>query len=91
MATEEQGRGHGIGGAVYIVAMLNPGEAWRAFERSDEAAVYGRLSYGEALERFERLWRHAREMNAELGSDWLEDLAGDFAVARAVNGLPPAA
>jgi hypothetical protein len=49
------------------------------------------MTYGEALARFAALWAEARLLNPELGQNWLEDLEPDFAVARAVNGLPPAA
>ena len=70
--------------------MRNPTDAWRVFERNDEAAEYGQLSYADALVRFERLWQHARAVTPAVGDDWLEDLAADIAVARAVNGLPPA-
>jgi len=69
--------------------MLTPTATWLAFERDDEAATYGRMSYAEALERFERLWRHARALNPAVGEDWEEDIAADLAVARAINGLPP--
>ena len=48
------------------------------------------LTYEEALQTFAALWAEARELNPTFGSDWLEDLKPDFAVARAVNGLPPA-
>ena len=54
-------------------------EAWRAD------------SPGAALRRFAALWAHARYLNPELGADWAADLAADRAIARAVNGLPPAA
>jgi hypothetical protein len=43
----------------------------------------------DALARFAALWVHARALNPDFGSDWLDDLEPDLAVARAVNGLPP--
>ena len=49
------------------------------------------LSYEEALARFAALWAEACALNPELGADWREDLESDLAVARALNGLPPAA
>jgi hypothetical protein len=49
------------------------------------------MTYREALERFAALWREARLLNPTMGQDWLEDLKPVLAVARAVNGLPPAA
>lgn len=59
-------------------------------------ARYGReafrdLSYTAALDLFAGLWAEARAVDSGLGVDWLEDLAAARAVARAVNGLPPAA
>lgn len=69
--------------------MLTPTASWLAFEREDEVATYGHMSYAEALERFERLWRHARAINPAIGEDWEEDIAADLAIARAINGLPP--
>lgn len=71
--------------------VLNPTARWRAFEADDERAVAQGLTYEEALRRFAALWAHARAVNPALGADWEDDLAADFAVARAVNGLPPAA
>ena len=69
--------------------MLNPTPGWKAFERDDEAAAYGHLSYAESLARFERLWRYACDVNGAIGEDWEEDLAADLAIARALNGIPP--
>jgi len=70
--------------------MLNPSPTWLAFEAADARATYGPMPFAEALARFERLWMHARALRPDLGADWREDLAADLAVARAVNGLPPA-
>jgi len=70
--------------------MLNPTPAWQVFETADLRATYGAMPFAEALARFERLWQHARALRPDLGDDWREDLAADLAVARAVNGLPPA-
>ncbi len=49
------------------------------------------LSYPQALARFAAFWAEARALRPDVGSDWLDDLAPDLAVARAVNGLPPRA
>jgi hypothetical protein len=48
------------------------------------------LTLQEAVERFASLWAEARQLNPDLGEDWRADLEPDLAVARAVNGLPPA-
>ncbi len=48
------------------------------------------LTYAQALERFAALWAEARALGASGRVDWETDLEPDLAVARAVNGLPPA-
>ncbi|HEX9727892.1 MAG TPA: hypothetical protein VGA37_05265 [Gemmatimonadales bacterium] len=49
------------------------------------------LDYGEALRRYAALWAYARALRPSIGDDWLDDLEPDLAVARVLNGLPPAA
>lgn len=58
-------------------------------ERWEREALAG-LGYREALARFEALWHEARQLGVVPDPDWREDLEADLAVARAVNGLPPA-
>lgn len=48
------------------------------------------MSLPEALAWYAAALAEARAVRPDLGADWLEDLAPDFAIARAVNGLPPA-
>ncbi len=49
------------------------------------------LTYAQALERFAALWAEALALGASSGRvDWESDPEPDLAVARAVNGLPPA-
>lgn len=48
------------------------------------------LTYAQALERFEALWAEALALGVLGQVDWETDLEPDLAVARAVNGLPPA-
>jgi hypothetical protein len=71
--------------------MVKESEQLKRLEAEFERSVYGPMTYGEALVRFAALWAEARLLNPEMGKDWLEDLQPDFAVARAVNGLPPGA
>ena len=66
-------------------AMLQQLEA-----RYQREALRG-LYFPQALAIFSALWAEARTLRPDLGSDWLEDLEPDLAVARAVNGLPPSA
>lgn len=60
------------------------------FEARYQREAFARLTYVEALARFEALWAEARIIRPDLGDDWQEDLEPDLAVARAINGLPPA-
>lgn len=62
----------------------------RRFEADYQRGPHGRVSYPEALTRFAMLLGEARLLNPGFGADWAEDLAADLAIARAVNGLPPA-
>jgi len=61
-----------------------------AFEKQCGREAFRSLSYAEALDRFTALWVEARALNPDFGTDWREDLEADIALARALNGLPPA-
>lgn len=69
--------------------MVRSSDVLAAFEARYQREAFRGLTYEQALARFAALWAEARALNPDLGSDWLEDLAPDLAVARAVNGLPP--
>jgi hypothetical protein len=71
--------------------MIRPGAALSALEARLQRDAYRGLTYGEAAARMAALWAEARALNPDIGNDWQEDLAADLAVARAVNGLSPAA
>ncbi len=47
------------------------------------------VPYEQALEIFEALWREAGELDPGSTGNRDMDLTADFAVARALNGLPP--
>jgi hypothetical protein len=49
------------------------------------------LTYDAALQSFAALWAEARELGVIDNEDWLTDLEPDLAIARVLNGLPPAA
>ena len=70
--------------------MIRANVRWREFEARYRREAYGHLSFHEALATFEAMWVHARKLNPRLGEDWREDLQATIAVARALNGLPPA-
>lgn len=69
--------------------MIQPSARLQEFEAQYQREAFKDLTYDEALERFAALWAEARALRSDLGLDWLADLDADFAVARAVNGLPP--
>lgn len=71
--------------------MLNATRRWIEFEARYGREAFRDLSYQSALDLYAALWAEARALDPGLGSDWMEDLAADREVARAVNGLPPAA
>jgi hypothetical protein len=73
--------------------VINPTARWAELEARYGREAYRHLTYQSALELFEALWAEARALGAVTGegADWERDLAADRAVARAVNGLPPAA
>ncbi|MGH7657070.1 MAG: hypothetical protein ACREL6_02470 [Gemmatimonadales bacterium] len=77
--------------SVYCRTMIGSPPALLDFNASYARSAFRDLSYGDALARFTALWCYAREINPEMGNDWQNDLRADFAVALAVNGLPPAA
>ena len=56
-----------------------------AVERSYSAAQA--RTYQDALAIFTALWREAAALRPDFPGDWREDLADDFALARALNGL----
>jgi len=47
------------------------------------------MPFVETLARFEALWAHGMTLGGEMHRDWRTDLDSDFAIARAINGLPP--
>ena len=70
--------------------MLRPTDRLRELDRRWERDTYGALTFREALARYSALWAEARALRDDLGADWEKDLAPTLAIARAVNGLPPA-
>jgi hypothetical protein len=75
----------------YLWSMIRHTSSLDAIQRRYAREVLAGRSYLEAVAVFEALWRQALLLNSEFPGDWHEDIAGDIAVARAVNGLPPAA
>ena len=63
-----------------------------ALERRYAREVFAGMSYHEALSWYAGLWAEARLLNPDFPNTatWMHDIKPDLAVARALNGLPPA-
>jgi hypothetical protein len=61
------------------------------FERDYARRRARTATFAAALAVFEGLWIEARTLNPDFPGPWESDLDADFAVARAINGLPPGA
>ena len=70
--------------------MIHSSKRLEELEAQDQREAYRDMTYAEALQRFEALWAEARALRPDFGDDWENDLEPVLAVARAVNGLPPA-
>jgi len=71
--------------------MLAPTPALIAFEQRFQREAFATLTFADALTWYAALWAHARTLDPDVGAQWREDLEPDLAIARAVNGLSPAA
>ena len=73
--------------------MIQPTRRLAEFEARYGREAYRDVSYADALTLFAALWAEARALPgaATDHTDWWTDLEPDFAIARAVNGLPPSA
>ena len=71
--------------------MIKSPHLLQELNRRYERETLADLSYAAALQRFAALWAEARELGVVDNEDWLTDLKPDLAIARALNGLPPAA
>lgn len=69
--------------------MILPSRRLTEFEARYQREAFVNLTFEQALARFTALWVEARVLNPTFGADWANDLGADFAVARAVNDLPP--
>lgn len=70
--------------------MIRSSELLDELDRRYQREALRGLTYPQALERFTALWAEARALGASGRDDWEADLEPDLAIARAVNGLPPA-
>jgi hypothetical protein len=59
----------------------------RAFER--QLLRSDTSSLAERLERYQRLFEHARSLRPDLGGDWQRDIEPDIELARILNRLSP--
>jgi len=69
--------------------MIRNPERLARFEAEDARRRFAGLAHPEALAWFEALWSEAAALSPDFPGDWRTDLEGDFAIARAINGLPP--
>ena len=74
----------------YSFVMIVSSKRLDEFEAAYQREAFASLTYEDALRRFAALWAEARVVSPNLGQDWRRDLEADLAVARAINGLPPA-
>jgi hypothetical protein len=71
--------------------MLRSTPELRELERRYARRRDSQATYGQALAVFKALWTEARTLRPDFPAvDWRRDLEPDLAIARAVNGLPPA-
>lgn len=71
--------------------MLRPTPELREFERRYARGRDAHATYQAALAVFKALWTEACTLRPDFPAvDWRSDVEPDLAVARAVNGLPPA-
>ena len=62
-------------------------EKVRALERRFTREHISALSYDEALDLFESMWREARALNPDFPGDWRESVASRIEIARTLNAL----
>lgn len=70
--------------------MLEATDELHELERRWEKQRYRDMNFADALALYASLWAEARALRDDLTVDWRLDVEADLAVARAVNGLPPA-
>lgn len=69
--------------------MIENPERLARFERIDARWRFASFTHADALAWFEALWAEAAALNPGFPGDWRVALESDFAIARAINGLPP--
>lgn len=69
--------------------MLRPSPRLDEIDRRHARERLAKRSYTEALAVFAALWREASTVDPGFPGSWRDDLEADFAIARAVNALPP--
>lgn len=70
--------------------MLRDTPRLRRFEADYQHTAYRTLTFVAALALHAQFLEEALALNPDFGTDWKADLSSDLAVARALNGLPPA-
>lgn len=70
--------------------MLRPTPELDELERRYAREWLATLTYKDALAWFSAAWQDARKLNPDFPGDRTQDLKAELAIARALNGLPPA-
>lgn len=69
--------------------MVTDPQALAELEDRLARSASAQMTFAQALAWYEGALAEVRALHGDFGADWMEDLAADFAVARAANGLPP--
>jgi hypothetical protein len=74
----------------YIGSVIADPSAVADLEAGLARTAATQMTFAQALAWFEGALVEVRALCPGFDADWMEDLESDFAIARAVNGLPPA-
>lgn len=74
----------------YIAGVIADPRAIADLEDRLARSATAQMTFAQALAWYEGALVEVRALRPDFDADWLEDLESDFAIARAVNGLPPA-
>jgi len=74
----------------YIGAVIADPRALADLEARLARSASAQMTVAQAFAWYEGALAEVRALRPDFDADWLDDLAPDLAIARAVNGLPPA-
>jgi len=73
----------------YIGRVIANPRALADLEASLARSAATQMSFAQALAWYEGALAEVRALRPDFDADWMENLESVFAIARAVNGLPP--